>query len=459
MHAEGTAVAKAPLREVMEPRAAQPGKPGAERLRFSTALVLVAIGAALFAIGFRISLIALYHRISGAGNVVAAMTALPGWLRLLVPVCGAVAAGVIARCCVSRAQGVSNVMEAVALGNVKLSLGTTGWRVAGSWAAIGAGMSIGREGPLIEFGGSLGAAIGRFLRLSTHPTRVLVAAGTAAGFAAAYNTPFAAVLFVLETIVGIAALDALLPIMAATLIATTLTRAIAGGGPIYGQRAFVLASPLELVPYGILGIVAAIAAVGFKHLLAAGEKFVERHPVKQPVRAACGGLLVGSIAMFIPMVAGNGYEPLNLILDGRLTVATIAVLLVAKVLATSGSVASGVPGGIFTPMLLVGGGLGALSAELIETLGIPVAASPGSYALVGMAATTAATIHAPLTATIMVFELSTDYPIVMPLLLATIVATAVSRWLGSESVYAAELRRRGLGWELTLDGRIIAEQT
>lgn len=235
-------------------------------------------------------------------------------------------------------------MEAVALGNVRLSLRTTGWQVAGSWSAIGAGMSIGREGPLIEFGGSLGATIGQLVGVSVPRTRVLVAAGTAAGFAAAYNTPFAAVLFVLETIVGIVALDALLPMMAAALVATTLTRAIAGGGPIYGERAFALVSPLDLVPYGVLGVVAAVAAIGFKRVLAVGEGIVERHPVPQPLRAACGGLLVGAIAVFVPLVAGNGYEPLNLILDERLAVTAVAVLLAAKTVATSGSVASGVPG-------------------------------------------------------------------------------------------------------------------
>ncbi len=211
------------------------------------------------------------------------------------------------------------------------------------------------------------------------------------------------------------------------------------------------------MPYGIIGIVAAIAAIGFKRLLALGEHLVERHPMRQPLRAACGGLLVGGIAAFLPMVAGNGYEPLNLILDGRLAVTAIAVLVVAKVLATSGSVASGVPGGVFTPVLLVGGAVGALTAHLVAALGSPFVASVGSYALVGMAATTAATIHAPLTATVMIFELSGDYPIVIPLLLATVVATAVWRMLGTESLYASELRRRGLGWELTLDGRIIAE--
>lgn len=422
------------------------------RLRFALGLVLVALGAALFAVAFRTSLGLLYRALYHADNVVAAITSLPPWLRFAVPLAGAAAAGLIARLRSGPAQGVSNVMEAVALGHVHLSLPATAGRVASSWTAIAGGMSIGREGPLIEFGGALGATVGRTLGTSLTHTRVLVAAGTAAGFAAAYNTPFAAVLFVLETIVGIAAPELLLPAMWATVLATALTRAIAGAGPIYGQRAFGLDAPLELLSCAALGVAAALAAAVFKWLLGAFETWFDRHPTPQPWRAMLGGALVGAIAVWWPGVAGNGYEPLNAILDHPVLVPAVAVLLVAKVVATSGAIASGVPGGIFTPMLLVGAVLGLGWSQVAAFTGV-FAASPGSYALVGMAATTAASIHAPLTAAVMIFELSGDYPVVLPLLMATIVATAVSRRIGSESVYDVELRRRGLGWDLTLEGR------
>jgi len=424
-----------------------------DRLRFVVGLVFVAVGAAAFAIAFRSSLAWLYRALFAADDVVDAVRRLPPWIRFALPVCGATAAGVIAFFRSVPAQGVSNVMEAVALGNVRLSLRTTVSRVLASWAAMAAGMSIGREGPLIEFGGSLGAALSRVLGVSLDRTRVLVAAGTAAGFAAAYNTPFAAVLFVLETIIGIAALDALLPAMAATVIATALTRAVVGGGPIYGQRAFVLQSAADLVWFGALGLAAAFAAACFKGLLAQFERALHRHPLPQPGRAALGGVLVGAIAIWIPEVAGNGYEPLNALLNQQLAVGVIIVLIIAKVIATSASVASGVPGGIFTAVLLVGGALGTLWAHALVWVGLSTAANTGSYALVGMAATTAASIHAPLTAAVLVFELSGDYPIVLPLLIATVVSTSVSRALGTESVYEAELRRKGLGWELTLEGR------
>ena len=152
-------------------------------------------------------------------------------------------------------------------------------------------------------------------------------------------------------------------------------------------------------------------------------------------------------------MAGNGYEPLNALLNQQLAVGLLIVLIIVKVIATSASVASGVPGGIFTAVLLVGGALGTPWAHALVWFGLSTAANTGSYALVGMAATTAASIHAPLTAAVLVFELSGDYPIVLPLLIATVVSTSVSRVLGTESVYEAELRRKGLGWELTLEGR------
>jgi CIC family chloride channel protein len=422
------------------------------RLRFTFALVLVAAGAALFAIAFRASLAGLYRTAYHSNNVVEAIASLPPWLRFGVPLVSATVAGLIARARKGRAQGVSNVMEAIALGNVHLSLRTTASRVLSSWSALAGGMSIGREGPLIEFGGTLGAAAGGRLATSLTQTRVLVAAGTAAGFAAAYNTPYAAVLFVLETIVGIAALELLLPAMGATIIATAMARALVGAGPIYGQRSFGMESNLEWLSFAALGIAAAGAATVFKQALAALERWFQRHPAPQPLRAMVGGALVGLIAVWVPDVAGNGYEPLNAMLDRPMAAGAVGILLLAKVIATSGSVASGVPGGIFTPMLLVGAALGTLWSHLAAA-SMGVASSAGSYALVGMAAATAANIHAPLTAAVMIFELSGDYPIALPLLLATAVSTSVSKGLGEESVYEMELRRRGLGWDLTLEGR------
>ncbi len=425
------------------------------RTRFTLGVVFVAVGAAAFAIGFRSSLSAAYRTFYNASNVLEAIEQLPWWLTIAVPCLGGLASGLISRLRTARGHNVSNVMEAVALGRVRLSMRATSLRAMASWSAIVTGMSIGREGPLIEFGGSLGEAVGSALDLPLERVRVLVAAGTAAGFAAAYNTPFGAVLFVLETMIGIAALDVILPTIITTVIAAAITHIVIGGGPIYGQRVFTFLSPLELFAYGALGVIGALAGVSFKRALALAEQVFKRFPVPFPWRPALGGLIVGLIAVGIPQVVGNGYEALNLVLDHQLAIKVLIVLLIAKVVATSASVSSGVPGGVFTPTLLLGGVIGALWAHGLQWLGLaPISStSVGGYTLVGMAAMVAATTHAPLTAAVMVFELSGDYPIALPLLLATAVATTVSRSLGSESVYDAELHRRGISWELTLDGR------
>jgi CIC family chloride channel protein len=243
--------------------------------------------------------------------------------------------------------------------------------------------------------------------------------------------------------------------MTATVIGTGLTRAVVGSGPIYGQRSFPSQSVSDLVLFAVLGVLAAVAASGFKRVLQFFESAFERRALTQPLRSTLGGLIVGLLVMWLPEVAGNGYEPLNVILDQRMMLTTVSLLLVGKVLATGASVGSGVPGGIFTPMLLLGAALGTLVAHAFTVVfSIPTIA--GSFALVGMAATTAASIHAPITAAVLVFELSGDYAIVLPLLLSTTIATLFSRLLGSESIYDTELRRRGLSWQLTLEGRRVS---
>ena len=233
----------------------------------------------------------------------------------------------------------------------------------------------------------------------------------------------------LETIIGIAALEALLPAMAATVIATALTRAVVGGGPIYGQRAFVLQSAADLVWFGALGL-AGRAAACFQ-----GASVAIRTGSSSSSASAAGASSAGRRARARSRsgsleVAGNGYEPLNALLNQQLAVGVLIVVIIAKVIATSASVASGVPGGIFTAVLLVGGALGTLWAHALIWFGFSTAANTGSYALVGMAATTAASMRTrhsrqryPASSS------QVDYPIVLPLLIATVVSTSASRAL------------------------------
>jgi CIC family chloride channel protein len=433
-----------------------PPRGAGEKLRFGLGVVLVALCASAFAIAFRLALSFLLHRTSNADNVVTVITRAPTWARVLLPALGGLVAGSISLLLRERSDhGVGGVMEAVVLGRGRLSLSGSLLKSLASFAAIVTGGSLGREGPLIQLGAASGQVWSGWLGLTSRRRRTLIAAGTAAGFAAAYNTPFAAVLFVLEVVLGVFVLDAVLPILAATVLGTAVTRAVVGAGPIYGERSFSTVSSVELLAVVGLGLVAALGAQAFMRLLSFAEGLFARSKLPLPWRPALGGLLCGGLMLFLPEVAGNGYEPLNQLLDGHFSYGFVAALLVAKCLATSASVSSGSPGGVFTPTLLLGGGIGFLYFGLLKA-GLDLELGhAGGYALVGMAAATAATTHAPLMAAVMAFELSGDYAIVLPLLIATAVATALSRRLRRDSIYNAELRRRGVSWELTLEGRKI----
>ncbi len=428
------------------------------RWRLAVALVVVAIGAAGFAIVFRASLGAVARALGGS-DIVSMITGLPLWARIALPVAGGLAAGLVALAAarVREGAGVGFVMEAIVLGNTRIPLLRSLLQALGSWLAIAAGNSLGREGPLIQIGAASGEAARRTLRLDDATARIVLAAGVAAGFAAAYNAPIAAVLFVVEVVTGVAILEAVVPVAVTTVLATVITRVALGEGPIYGLHSFTSISMVELFAFIGVGVVAAPLGVGFLRLLG----IVERRWLKLPMpfRPAAGALVGGAMICALPMLAGNGFEPLALLLDDKLAIAVVIWLLIAKPFATAAAVGSGNPGGVFTPTLLLGACAGTLCALGLHAVLGDVIAAPGAYALVGLAAALAATTHAPLTATVLACELSGDWALVLPLLLACAVAAGLARRLYIDSVYTAELSRRGLRWRLTLDGRrIIANQ-
>lgn len=412
-------------------------------------MLAVALGAAAFAVLFRHTIGWVFTHGYGAPDVLTAFERLPWYARVAVPMVGAALAGFSGAigAKLKGGHGVGEVMEAVALGKGQISLRHTLLKAFGSWLAIVSGGSVGREGPLIQFGGGLGGTLGRLFRLRERQIRALIAAGAGAGFAAAYNTPIAAVLFVVEVVTGAIALDLVLPVIIAVPIATALTRLAIGGGPIYGQRTFSMNSNAELALYAVLGLLSGIAGPLFMLLLKRGELLFAQLTLR-PARAALGGALVGVIAILLPQVTGNGYEAINLILGQQLGVGVLLVLFFAKALATTASVSSGSPGGVFTPSLLLGAALGGVVGHWVARFGPASSGAVAAYALVGMAAVIAATTHAPLMATVLVFELSGDYAIVLPLLTACAIATVLSRRVHRESIYTEELRRRGSRWEV-----------
>jgi len=424
--------------------------------RYVLGIALVALMATGFAIVWRASMRGIWNLAAGAHDVVHAMMAAPWWLAVILPAIGGLVGGSFVKLAARRASshGVGGVIEAVAIGRIRLSFLSALLRSAASYCAIITGGSLGREGPLIQFGGTAGDDVGEWLSLGTNERRVLIAAGTAAGFATAYNTPIAGVVFVLEVVAGVVVVDTVVPTLIATVIATELTRIVVGEDPLYGLRTFELGSAVELFAYIGVGIACAFVITGFRWLSSAAARCFRK--IKTPYRQAVGGLGAGAFVAALPIVAGNGFEPLGQILDGRMALSMIGLVMVAKALATTSSVSSGNPGGVFTPSMLIGGCTGYLVGAGLQAIGVPVS-SAGSYALVGMAAAVAASTHAPLMATVLVFELSGDYAEVLPLIIATAISTLVARRLQRDSVYTAELRSRGVTWELTLPPEAVDE--
>ena len=426
--------------------------------RYAVAVLLVGVLAAGFAIAFRLLLHHGLGLVLGTSDVLEGFAALPWHLRLALPAAGGGLAAAISLLAARSpgGHGVAVILESVVLGRGQIRLPAVLLKSLASLVALCSGASIGREGSIIQFGGGSGSLIGRVFRMPARETRMLVAAGTGAGFAAAYNTPFAAVLFVVEIVTGILGVDILVPVAAAIAVATTLTRLAIGGGPIYGKRTFALVTQEELLAHCVLGLLAGLIGPAFLLLLSKAEDFVQRVPLPRFAWGMLGGLGVGLIALWLPAVTGNGYEAIQLILDAKLAGAVLGVLLIAKAAATVSSVASGSPGGVFTPSLFLGAALGGLVGWAVPHVLVArgSAAEVGGYALAGMAALIAATTHAPLMAAALAFELSGDYALVIPLLAGTTIAALVSRQLRPDSIYTEELRRRGIPWRGSLTERL-----
>ena len=423
--------------------------------RLGPAIVVVAIVVAGFAIAFRASLGAVVDLLGGS-TIVDMIVRAPPWERLALPAAGGLAAGLVVMMLARRqgGAGVGYVMEAIVLGRVRIPLVRSLLQFLASWLAIAGGNSIGREGPLIQAGAAAGEAARKGFRLDDNSARLVLAAGVAAGFASAYNAPIAAALFVVEIVTGVLVLDTAVPVLIASVLATVVTRIVIGGATLYTVPQLV-PHPLELIAFAGLALVCAPLGVGFLRVLALADRGWRRLPM--PWRTFAGGLACGAILCAIPEVAGNGLEPLSDLLNTRVALAGVVLLLVAKVAATSASVGSGNPGGVFTPTLLLGGCAGTLYALGLHAAFGDAIASPAAYTLVGLACAMAATTHAPMTAAILACELSGNYTLVLPLLLACALSAALARRLYIDSVYTAELTRRGLRWRLTLDGRRVIE--
>jgi CIC family chloride channel protein len=310
---------------------------------------------------------------------------------------------------------------------------------------IGSGHSMGREGPSVQIGAGLASLVGRWLQLSPRRTRDLVPVGAAGALAAAFNTPVAAVLFALEEIIGDLNAALLGSTVVASVAAVIVERSILGNEPLFHVPTYRLVHPAELLAYALLGILGGIVSLVFcKGLLGIRRAFLRLPPRSRIFQPAIGGLIIGGLLLYSPAIMGVGYEYVDQALNGGLLLKTMAILCFLKLCATIVSYASGNAGGIFAPSLYVGAMAGGVVGMLVHNAAPFPTADPGAYALVGMGTLFAGIIRAPMTSVFMIFEITQDYQILVPLMVANLLSFAISRRYQPMPVYHALLHQDGV---------------
>ncbi len=366
---------------------------------------------------------------------------------ILVPVLGGLVYGPLidryAR--EARGHGVPEVMLAIAERGGRIGPAVAVVKSLASALCIGVGGSVGREGPIVQIGSALGSTIGQRLKVPETRLRLLVACGAAGGISATFNAPIAGVFFALELIIRDFQTESFGVVVLASVTADVIGRAVFGSHPFLALPGFQVVSSYEYLLYALLGVVAAVVGVGFIKVLYGMEDLFDRFwPGPDWLRPASGGVLLGLLLLVLPEMYGVGYPVLEGGVRGHYSGGFLLVLLVGKLVAVSLTIAIGGSGGVFAPSLFMGAMLGTAFGDLAGHLLPGLTGSPGTYGLVGMGAVFAGSARAPITAVLIVFELTGDYTVILPLMTAIVIAAGVSNLISSETIYTLKLRRRGI---------------
>jgi CIC family chloride channel protein len=369
------------------------------------------------------------------------------WRRVLVPVAGSLAMGFLLYRYFpnARGSGVPQTKAALFARDGFISLRTVLGKFFCTATTLASGIPLGREGPSVQVGAGIGSVLGRWLGLRPEKVKALIPVGAAAAIAAAFNTPMAAVLFSLEEVMG----DMHAPILGSVVLASATSwavlRLLLGNNPLFQVPQYTLVHPLELAIYALLGIAGGFLSVAFTRLLLGIRRFFLHLPAKtrwwHPV---VGGVTVGLMGWLVPQVLGVGYTYVGSALNGTMALKLMLLLVVLKLFGVTISYASGNAGGIFGPSLFLGAMLGGAIGTVAHGLLPGYTATPGAYALVGMGALFAGIVRAPMTSVLMIFEMTRDYAVIVPLMIANLTSFFISSRFQKEPIYEALAHQDGI---------------
>ncbi|MEA4910122.1 MAG: chloride channel protein [Anaerolineaceae bacterium] len=408
-----------------------------------TFAILVGVGTGLGTIAFVRMIGFMTHLFFGGGLFGVAPY---GLFIVLLPVIGGLIVGPLIYYIAPEAKGhgVPEVLTAIATHGGRIRPIVVLVKALGSAITIGSGGSVGREGPIVQIGAALGSTIGQVFKMNERRIITLVASGAAAGIAATFNAPIAGVMFAVEILLGDFGIQNLSTLVVSAVTASVVSRAVLGSSPAFSVPAYAMNSNWELLMYLGLGIVGGLGATLFVKTLYFAEDLFDNWKFPPYLKPAVGGLGLGLVGYFLPQVFGTGFETIGDVLAGRVGLAILLLLILGKILAMALTLGSGASGGVFAPALFTGAVLGGAYGQVMQMAFPGVPAPSGAYAMVGMAAVFAGAARAPITAILILFEMTQDYRIILPLMFATVVSTVLANWMEPESVYTLKLKLRGI---------------
>jgi CIC family chloride channel protein len=369
------------------------------------------------------------------------------WHRVLIPIVGSLVMGYLLYRFFpdARGSGIPQTKAALYAREGRITAATMFGKFFCTSATLASGIPLGREGPTVQVGAGIASVLGRHLGLRPEKVKALIPVAAAAAIAAAFNTPLAAVLFALEEIVG----DLHAPVLGSVVLASATSwgvlRLMLGNDPLFKVPQYQLVNPWEFAIYAVLGVAGGLLSVAFtKLLLGMRERFLKFPRKTLPFQPIIGGILVGVMGWFVPQVLGVGYGHVGAVLNGGMALRLMVLLLVLKFFAVTTSYASGNAGGIFGPSLFLGAMLGGAIGTFAHNLLPDYVATPGAYALVGMGTAFAGIIRAPMTSVVMIFEITRDYAVIVPLMISNLVSFFISSRLQKQSIYESLARQDGI---------------